>query len=1316
MYLSKPTLKELRKVTVKIICGNEESEGSGILLMIDDDLNVLTAAHVIEEDVDKPYELSQIRIYMIRDSVEYNFSCESIKLYDRGSDAAILGVANSNAMRTTGLERVRILAEDVDGAAILCGFHEDKKTLHQYEVNKRSDGIWALNFELPLQPESPAINLGGISGGGVFYIGVDGMLYLAGYMRGINTLSGNNNEILCPSAINFCKYHQLKILIDEHQYDYIADSGLARSAESKINLWPLDKSSYKENHNGSFLSSDILMEYIKQLKDDDEMTILLTGLSGMGKSRLIYEAFNNSANLPNRYFAKYSGQQEAIKGEMEIILQKAIGEDGIVIIDDCPMDFIPQLISIRNRVNPSFRLIFANHDCFSEELTYKKDYRVIKLSPNDLTADVNKYICAELEENEDNKSDVEEIKKLSGGFPQMAIELVNAYKNEHVAGPDAVRHLMPKLLNLSGEEQEETEMAIWRTLSLCMPFPYQDASHEGFRHMIGDNHFTPLDLMPYPHRRSIAVKIINKYKPTLIDVIGDWLYVRPFPLAVWLTSEWFDKVCNSNEHFKEIIDGIMKQPVWVQNSISEGFCKHIQQMHGNKAAFDMVERLVNTDINDPFFNEEVLCSGLGSKLFLAMATVNPAAIASSLKRSFGHKNLEWLKNDFIGDGRRNVVWALEKLCFAKESFRDAIIILARLAVAENESISNNATGQLKQLFHIYLAGTEVDLLNERLWALEKLISEGDSFILIAIQCFGEAFRNGGFVKMGGSEKFGFENKKDYVPKDYEEVLEYWNRSKLMLLDWLNEHSEIVEPLSAMIEERTFQWIKTGRKDILIPLLKKVAEVKDYHWDKEYDALARAFSSFNLTPCDFGIDDLMKRLRNNSFITSIKEARYELHSRYHINDNEMLELSQKLFEPLAEDFIQNNIFSNVDELQELLEDKDYIPLIFIRSVLSKSTAAQLDLLFSTSLKIVDKKTEDYYSSFLGLLCYEAREKEAYKNFLDQLKNTGKERLYVSLMGRTENKELGNFYKLFEEQKKGELKDDFLSVYLRFFDTSNYDQFLAMLKTLRKCYRDRPNSLIEYVISEQFIISHDEQSEALGIIKEALLEYNFDDNRHRLLNDYSHLVIEFLHNWHDKDFAMKINKKMIEAYSNQMIHLSTEGIFTELLNSYADDIWEDFTAALLSQETFLFYYQVKDEIGSGFGFGLGPLFNVGEDRIKQLCYDNPTLAPQKIAYMAPCFDPMVKGEPVNQFSHWFLWLLDNYGNMKEVRDNLSANLGTFSWENSVISYYERNIRCFEMLLNHKKTEVREWAQFNIDENKKLVGIEHNYEDFEHIRYNL
>ena len=108
------------------------------------------------------------------------------------------------------------------------------------------------------------------------------------------------------------------------------------------------------------------------------------------------------------------------------------------------MDLITEVISIRDQYNDLFRLILVHHDYFNEELE-RMSFPVIRLKPQEMEERIGLYISEELEENEQNKNDILVIKKLASGYPQMAIELVKAYKKNKIAGPEAVTHQLPQL-------------------------------------------------------------------------------------------------------------------------------------------------------------------------------------------------------------------------------------------------------------------------------------------------------------------------------------------------------------------------------------------------------------------------------------------------------------------------------------------------------------------------------------------------------------------------------------------------------------------------------------------------------------------------------------------------------------------------------------------------------------------------------------------------------------------------------------------------------------------------------------------------------
>ena len=128
----------------------------------------------------------------------------------------------------------------------------------------------------------------------------------------------------------------------------------------------------------------------------------------------------------------------------------------------------------------------------------------------------------------------------------------------------------------------------------------------------------------------------------------------------------------------------------------------------------------------------------------------------------------------VGPGRRNLIWALEKLCFWQDTFHIAAPLLLAFAAAENESWGNNATNQFLQLFHVFLSGTQAppDL---QLTVVDVALSGGnDEQKNLAVKALGAALRNGQFTRTGGVESQGSRSPQtDWRPKQWSEVFNYW---------------------------------------------------------------------------------------------------------------------------------------------------------------------------------------------------------------------------------------------------------------------------------------------------------------------------------------------------------------------------------------------------------------------------------------------------------------------------------------------------------------------------------------------------------------
>jgi len=105
---------------------------------------------------------------------------------------------------------------------------------------------------------------------------------------------------------------------------------------------------------------------------------------------------------------------------------------------------------------------------------------------------------------------------------------------------------------------------------------------------------------------------------------------------------------------------------------------------------------------------------------LSAARVNPEGVASLLRARISNASSEELRE--ITRGRRALVWALELLADRKRTFEDAEEALFRLAVAENESYANNATGVWLGLFSVELNTTHRSL-DQRLALLSRRLDD-----------------------------------------------------------------------------------------------------------------------------------------------------------------------------------------------------------------------------------------------------------------------------------------------------------------------------------------------------------------------------------------------------------------------------------------------------------------------------------------------------------------------------------------------------------------------------------------------------------------
>lgn len=1086
-------------------------------------------------------------------------------------------------------------------------------------------------------------------------------------------------------------------------------------------LKPLAVSLFKIKKTIGFLPNDKTADSIEKLRNPANKTIQLVALSGIGKTRILQEAFDDGVVRPNSYYCEYSDDVTGLMYDIDELLLSHNGEDGLIVLDNCPNEIIESAASKRDAYDSNFRIIGVNNEYYDRKSLKVNDALQIVIKQDDMRDKVNEYIRQNTPDINGNTTIRDQITQLADGFPGMAIELVEAYKEEKGVDIHRVDYLVKKMLKFKAGHAEDHEIAM-RTLALFKPFPYKVNNKEVYKFLRNNEHITPLFGKSPEEKRSIFSQVIGQHDGSLIECTESWLNVRPFPLAVWLVDKWFGED-NDEERMDEIMSDIAGLDDNSRHVVVEGMYERLRYMKESADAQDMVARLMAE--NGSFCNEKVVCSDMGSRLFLGMSSVNPVAVAKCLKHVLFPQSIEWLRENLTDHSRRNIIWALEKLCFDANSYPYAVWVLARLAIAENETWDNNACAQLTQLFHIALPGTEVPLL-ERLNTLKSVFVAGEEYKNITLDCISGAFYNGQFVRMGDSAKFGLESKSDYSPISYNEISDYWIGCRDILMEWIGKDTTTIQRISKIAVSHVMQWAFDGMLEKMMPLIDKCLEANNWKWDELYDVLLkirdtrleRIYSANFIAHYKL----VKEEVRPKTFCQKLKDARQKVYDQ-DLRGGDVLAYEKTLMEPLAKEFIDGEYYRKEDEVAAIVFDDQFLDMWFSPSLRKIMTSEQLDEILSIFQNIVKQyDKDDFRSGFMFRFCYDFRDTDNVRRFFESIINDGYSGLYVRFLAHCETDDFASYKQLKDAIDKKLIQENSIDLYIDNVTLYTKEQILNLLKRVREEYPSHIVSLMSFVIRRQYNDEFYTESDVQPVVKQLVLDYPLTGQEKAHLDfEYGRFVAFMLERTHDDAFALAMGKKVIDAYNETWMHNKLDGIFTELFRDYLDIIWDVFMQAFVSEEKPGFYVQIRDEIGSGFGFGIGPMFQYGDERIMAMCKEYPNQAPVRVAEMIPVFTPAAfktigiqENVKAERFSDLFIWLLDNYADQEGVLEGLHANLGSYSWTGSVIPLINRKIKCFEQIKEHNNPVVREWVEKCLDELQREYSDERNREEYMRLHY--
>jgi hypothetical protein len=431
----------------------------------------------------------------------------------------------------------------------------------------------------------------------------------------------------------------------------------------------------------------------------------LYGDTGVGKSRLVFEALNTTG-VSER--ALVFLEPNDVSRELLAWVANSPEHRLVLVVDDCTAADRRKISDLAGLAQGRIRLITIGAR-YRRDLQ-PSDGRYLELLPLEVTASTE--IAKSLGLSDE---DADNVAHYTEGYPKLAYEFASAVQH---GGPnsnliDRIRGeaLGSVLESMLGHGEDSRLLGV---LSLFERLGYdQDLSRETqiACEALGIDEFAFREVVDREHGR-------------FVSSAGRFRLVTPRLFAVWLATEFIRETADLAQSLKLLPD-VLRERVISQMKEFAGD-RHVQGALRNLLGDSPLLAGALDDVD-----------GGSAELIRVTAIIDPPLAMEIVGRIVGSNSVSELRQH-LTSGRRALVNALELLLWFDDLFDDAADALLKLAIAENEQWSNNATGVLQGLFRVLLGGTSAPYERRIAWARRKLADQ-PAVAAILIPALGTAF-------------------------------------------------------------------------------------------------------------------------------------------------------------------------------------------------------------------------------------------------------------------------------------------------------------------------------------------------------------------------------------------------------------------------------------------------------------------------------------------------------------------------------------------------------------------------------------------------
>lgn len=1141
--------------------------------------------------------------------------------------------------------------------------------------------------------------------------------------------------------------------IDDHQVHFHDASQLAdwANAHPAVATWLLEKVepgfpkefrswshwAGRPEH-ASFWVEDERLSHLRQFFHQQAIaeprkTARIVGLWGIGKSRLVLEAFRPTgaddlapSNLSS--LVLYAVESEVDSTALQNVVQRLAdsGARAVVIVDECAPRTHRALVEMVERKTSRLSLITLDNEIPSE--TLNASTHKVEEAPDAVTEAIVNRVASRLQ-GEDQRR----LARFSRGFPRMSILVAQAW-HEHTPLAHATEQDLVKSYIL-GRDTDEAQLVL-KSARLLAAFGLVDCE---------DN--TKVDRIATLGRNLNAQDLRTGVRKLAERGVahrwwGRYVSIEPRPIAMslaeqqwqeWSKDTWDKVLVNSSQSTMRAAKLGLRTGTDELN-LHVRAAKQLKLLNQLEIARSVVKHVCR--YGGPLDDWQGILTAGHAEVLDHLAEIDSRTVVEQLKRLLADvENLSIITDD--SRSQCHLVWALEKIAFQSETFEEGAHLLLRLAAKENEQNNHtamqnkHATRQFIGLFPLLFADTEAEG-TQRLDLLDELCEKDDiSEKKILIEALAEGLRLGDFRRVLGAETHGTRPAlKSWQPKTKDEVENYIHGCAT----WLAHFATQADPTGALAHNvlgaKMGSLINHGFIKIVESVVKEIGAMTDY-WPRAFESLNWYLSRPNAdTP-----DELIDQVR--TLMHQVEPKSLETRLRFLVNEMPWNYLATR------EDNYEEETQRQIDVVREVAAEALQQPET-LRALLPQLSRGQrwMASVFGQALA----ESTDSWDEWLKALTQAVKDTpEAERSY----------RLLTGYIFGLAGRQPGAV----EAFKQRVARSPVLSPTLPMICDSigcmpsDLDLIIFALQnnflsshwldciTIGKILHNVSSQNVAHLID--VLIDHNAEGFSAALI--LLGRYLYEDctRLETFLRSQIRKIAENMLRWPWTGQANNLNSQtMREFYFTKLITCMLENepddrdvmatamalakavatlpdvdydyekkealqtVLPILLSKFSGIAWPLIGSAIISTERTYFF---ESFMGGGIQLGHqrvnSPLLSLPEDTLFAWCHSHPEQAPAFVARTVLFLtsddsnsDPVVSVHPV------MVRLLEDFGDRENVTSALIKNISSGGWSGSIEAFhqkkYEKKREPIKLLLEHPDKKVRRWAKAALREIQAML----------------